>query len=239
MKLIKALDNKFKVNYLYYTMDNPTRIHTVSMMDTTSKKEVYNIWSDTYDTYVAEQKYTGPQELVKKLSTMIMNFKSREIEVLDFGCGTGLVGQEIRNQGISVVVDGLDLSPKMLERAAARECYRNLWELNLMEENITEDLLNPDNVLEDKKTVKLYPVIVSCGVFLEGHAPLEIIDKLVDHLQIEGFLLFTIRDSYLEKEGEKVRKFVTENPRLKVLEKESIAYLENVECSMFLVYRNS
>ena len=58
--------------------------------------------------------------------------------------------------------------------------------------------------------------MTSCGVFLEGHAPIEIIDKLVDHLQIEGFLLFTIRDSYLEKEGEKVKKYILENPRLKV-----------------------
>ena len=219
-------------------MDNSTRIHKASMLDNTSKKEIYNIWSKTYDSYVQEQKYTGPRELVKKLSTMIMNFNSREIEVLDFGCGTGLVGEEIKNQGIGVIVDGLDLSPKMLERARARNCYRNLWELNLMNDIIKNEvncsLEKGDNQDND---IKLYPLIVSCGVFLEGHAPIEIIDKLVDHLEREGLLLFTIRDSYLEKEREKVKKYILQNPRLKVLEKESIAYLENVKCSMFLVYR--
>ena len=53
-------------------MDKLTQIHKESMLDSTSKKEIYNIWSDTYDNYVQEKKYTGPRELVKKLSTMIM-----------------------------------------------------------------------------------------------------------------------------------------------------------------------
>ena len=126
----------------------------------------------------------------------------------------------------------------MLEKARERKCYRNLWELNLMDNIIKNEIHGSlENGIDKNANKKLYPLIVSCGVFLEGHAPIEIIDKLVDHLQIEGFLLFTIRDSYLEKEGEKVKKYILENPRLKVLEKESIAYLENVECSMFLVYR--
>ena len=214
-------------------MDNLNQIHKESMLESTSKKEIYNKWYKTYDSYVQEQKYTGPRELVKKLSTMIMNFNSREIEVLDFGCGTGLVGEEIHKQALKVLVDGIDLSPNMLEKARTRNCYRNLWELNLMDIIIKKQI---DSKIS-KDNIKLYPVIVSCGVFLEGHAPLEIIDKLVDHLEREGFLLFTIRDSYLEKEEEKVKKYILENPRLKVLEKESIAYLENVECSMFLLYK--
>lgn len=219
-------------------MDKLTQIHKESMLESTSKKEIYNIWSDTYDNYVQEQKYTGPRELVRKLSTMIMNFNSREIEVLDFGCGTGLVGAEIHRQGINVIVDGIDLSPNMLEKARKRDVYRNLWELNLMDNIIKNELHGSlENAIDENDNKKLYPLIVSCGVFLEGHGPIEIIDKLVDHLEREGFLLFTIRDSYLEKEGEKVKKYILENPRLKVLEKESIAYLENVECSMFLVYR--
>lgn len=224
-------------------MDNSNKIHTASMLENTSKKEIYNIWSNTYDNYVQEQKYTGPRELVRKLSCMIMNFKSRDIEVLDFGCGTGLVGEEIHKQGVKVIVDGIDLSPNMLEKAKERNCYRNLWEINLMVNSIyidsLEEISREGKVkdIKNNKIKKLYHLIVSCGVFLEGHAPIEIIEKLVDHLEREGLLLFTIRDSYLKQEEENVRKYVTENPRLKVLEKESIDYLENVKCSMFLIYR--
>ena len=43
--------------------------------------------------------------------------------------------------------------------------------------------------------IKLYPLIVSCGVFLEGHAPIEIIDKLVDHLEHLVGGIITIHDS--------------------------------------------
>lgn len=207
-------------------MDQPSRIHSISMLPNTSKREIYNVWSSSYDTYVSEQQYTGPRELVSKLSTMILNFNHQIISVLDFGCGTGLVGQEIKRLGLTVNLDGLDISPKMLELAAEKDCYQNLYELNLLEENIISNC-----------GIKKYGIIVSCGVFLEGHAPLEIIEKLLDHLQIEGCLLFTIRESYLEEQKEKFKKIVLENLRVKVLETQEIDYLKDVKCQMFLLYR--
>ena len=207
-------------------MDQPSRIHSISMLPHTSKREIYNVWSYSYDTYVSEQQYTGPRELVSKLSTMILNFNHQIISVLDFGCGTGLVGQEIKRLGLPIKLDGLDISPKMLELAKEKDCYQNLYELNLLEENISSE-----------KGIKKYGIIVSCGVFLEGHAPLEIIEKLLDHLQIEGFLLFTIRESYLEEQKEKFKKIVLENLRVKVLESQEIDYLKDVKCQMFLLYR--
>lgn len=209
-------------------MDNPSRIHKVSMMNNTSKKEIYNIWSSSYDTYVKEQEYAGPKEIANKLASMILNFNQKKIPILDFGCGTGLVGEEIKNLELPISLDGIDISPMMLEKARARECYKNLMEVNLLDDNILD---------ETTQNIKKYGVIVSCGVFLEGHAPLEIIEKLLDHLQIEGFLLFTIRDSYLENEKDKFKKYVLDNIRVKVLESTEINYLKDVKCHMFLLYR--
>lgn len=45
-------------------------------------------------------------------------------EVLDLGCGTGLVGECLAAR--SQAIDGVDLSPEMLHRARAKNCYRQL-----------------------------------------------------------------------------------------------------------------
>ena len=197
------------------------RIHSLSMEPKTNKREIYNIWASTYEEYVKEQKYFGPKVIAKKLQEIILNINSiHKIEVLDFGCGTGLVGQEIQKLAINCEVDGLDISHQMLVLAGEKNCYRQLYNVNLMEE----------------KLEKKYNLIVSCGVFLEGHAPISMIGKLIDNLDIEGVLMFTIRDSYLESEEEEVKKYILENERVKVLSQESIDYLEGVKCQLFLLF---
>ena len=52
-------------------------------------------------------------------------------EVLDLGCGTGLFGAAVAS--FAGAIDGVDLSPRMLERARARGCYRRLAESDLVE----------------------------------------------------------------------------------------------------------
>jgi trans-aconitate methyltransferase len=47
-------------------------------------------------------------------------------EVVDLGCGTGRTGEWLR--GRVDAIDGVDLTPEMLERAAARGVYRTLRE---------------------------------------------------------------------------------------------------------------
>ena len=209
-------------------MDQLKRLHKFSMDQNTSKKEIYNIWSFSYDSYVSDNKYTGPSELVDRLAGMIMNFHQKNIEVLDFGCGTGLVGHEIKKKNLPVDLDGVDISPQMLVKAGEKACYENLYEKNLLVDSI---------FLPHQKLRKKYEIIISCGVFLEGHAPLEVIENLLDHLHIEGFILFTIRSSYKEKESEKFSKYVMNNLRVKVIESTKINYLQDVDCEMYLLYR--
>jgi predicted TPR repeat methyltransferase len=45
--------------------------------------------------------------------------------VLDLGCGTGMVGENFHNTAGEI--DGVDLSPKMLEQARAKGVYSNLY----------------------------------------------------------------------------------------------------------------
>lgn len=51
---------------------------------------------------------------------------------IDFGCGSGVLGLVLRERGLRRVLDGLDISPVMLELARATGCYRTLERVNLL-----------------------------------------------------------------------------------------------------------
>ena len=51
--------------------------------------------------------------------------------VLDFGCGTGIVGELLDGKGATV--DGADLSSEMLAVAARKGVYRDLIEGNVLD----------------------------------------------------------------------------------------------------------
>ena len=80
--------------------------------------------------------------------------------VADIGCGTGLVGADLRG-----TVDGMDLSPEMLDVARARGVYRALYRVDL-----TGDLaVLPDN----------YGAVVSAGTFTHGHLGPDVLTNLL------------------------------------------------------------
>jgi predicted TPR repeat methyltransferase len=74
--------------------------------------------------------------------------------VLDAGAGTGLLGQAVASAGIGPI-DGIDISPQMLDRARAKGVYRTLTVADL-----TQALPLPDAA---------YRGVVSAGTFTHGH----------------------------------------------------------------------
>ncbi len=80
-------------------------------------------FAETFDTQLAGVLgYHAPEDLVNLLAKLEGNFR----EVLDLGCGTGLAGPLLRP--IAGTLTGVDLSPKMLEKAAERGVYDRLIE---------------------------------------------------------------------------------------------------------------
>jgi len=51
---------------------------------------------------------------------------------IDFGCGSGVLGISLRDAGLRQPLDGLDLSPVMLDLARQTDCYRHLLRANLL-----------------------------------------------------------------------------------------------------------
>ena len=85
--------------------------------------EYFDAFADGFDQQLVNQLgYDIPQ----KLCTLISNHISvhQRVDVLDIGCGTGLCGPLLKP--LSRSLTGVDLSPKMLQRAALRKVYDRL-----------------------------------------------------------------------------------------------------------------
>jgi predicted TPR repeat methyltransferase len=91
--------------------------------------EVFDAHAATFDSdLVKELGYTVPREILEELRGARPG--TALWDVLDLGCGTGLVGVEIASHTRSLV--GVDLSAKMLERAQGRKVYTQLRCADLM-----------------------------------------------------------------------------------------------------------
>ena len=88
-----------------------SNFHNESMRDEVNKEIIYNKWADSYEEYVKNLNYKGPVNLAVKLNNYINIAKITNPNILDFGCGTGLLGKEISlllsNNNI-FTLDGID-----------------------------------------------------------------------------------------------------------------------------------
>ena len=80
-------------------------------------RALYRDWAETYDeTMLQGLNYLSPGKVADLLAAHLAD---RKAAVLDIGCGTGLAGQGLAGHGF-VTLDGLDVSPEMMEVAARR-----------------------------------------------------------------------------------------------------------------------
>ena len=100
-------------------------------------EDYYDEWTveNKYDKDMVDWKYSGPQETV----TLFKKYNSKKgIKILDAGCGTGLVGVELKKNGY-LNLDGADFSQKMLD-LVPKNIYENLFKIDLNQKvNIADD----------------------------------------------------------------------------------------------------
>lgn len=94
--------------------------------DSASIRSYYDDWASGYETDVASWGYEAPAVAVEKLSS---NAQSHA-QIIDVGCGTGLVGAGLAAAGFHDVV-GVDASSASLDICAKTGNYRALTEVDL------------------------------------------------------------------------------------------------------------
>lgn len=114
-----------------------------------------------------------------------INSNDTELEIIDAGCGTGLVGKALDDKGFQNI-DGFDLSHQMVEIAKESKAYRSLTG--------GCDMTNRIESYQDDQ----YQATVCCGVFTLGHVHPMALEELIRITKPQGLLLVSTRKSYYD-----------------------------------------
>lgn len=148
-----------------------------------SCRELYDDWALTYDQHLgdASHGYVGPVEAAKAIVQNIGT--TSDLTILDAGCGTGLSGIAVREAlGDGAIIDGIDISPGMLEIAAQKSIYRKLDAVNLSERIAIDD--------------SSYSAVVCVGTLTGGHVgPIPSLREFVRVVKSSGLVVATIKES--------------------------------------------
>jgi len=95
-------------------------------------KEHYNSLATSYDDVYLRAGYPDPEKVADAVADIAIHSgqELHESQILDFGCGTGLVGKALHDEGFRKI-DGIDVSPNMIAEAKHRGVYQRLDEVLL------------------------------------------------------------------------------------------------------------
>jgi predicted TPR repeat methyltransferase len=86
-------------------------------------QQLFDGFANEFDEHLDRLHYRAP-ELVMAVIAQAYGQPEQALVILDAGCGTGLCGPKLRPYACRL--SGVDLSPGMLEKARARDCYDEL-----------------------------------------------------------------------------------------------------------------
>ena len=176
--------------------------------------EVYRDWAKKYD--YDNDNVLGTVSQPKSVNLLSTKLKDKTARIIDVGCGTGLVGKDLKAQGFSYF-DGIDISKDMLAIAKPRG-YSNLFVGSL-----NKKLPVLDNTYDSAMCV---------GVFTHGHVSSDGFNELCRIVKPGGYLCFTINEGVFEKYGfdRTIIEFEVNNKwRVVSLYKDDYMKLENVK----------
>ena len=147
-------------------------------------EDYYDEWTveNKYDKDMVDWKYSGPQETVDLFAK---NIPTKDIKILDAGCGTGLVGIELKKNGFQNF-DGADFSQKMLD-LIPKNIYQNLFKIDLNKKIDIQD--------------NTYEGITCVGTFTFGHVSPPALDEMVRICITGSLICFTINIGIYEEYG--------------------------------------
>ena len=164
--------------------DVENKVPIYKLKTTEEIMKYYDQWgtNNKYDKDMIEWDYTGPKETVDTFKKYANN---KEIKIYDAGCGTGLVGVELKKNGYTNF-DGVDLSEKLLD-LVPNGLYKNLSKA---------DLNKPLNISDNK-----YDAILCVGTFTFGHVKPQALDEFIRIIKNKGLICFTINEGIYEEYG--------------------------------------
>ena len=164
--------------------DVGNKIPIYKLKTTDEIMKYYDGWSmeNKYDQDMIDWKYSGPKETVEVFKKYA---KKKDIKIYDAGCGTGLVGVELKKVGYHYY-DGADLSQKLLD-LVPKDLYQNLLKMDLNKKIKIQD--------------NIYDAVMCVGTFTFGHVKPPALDEFIRITKNKGLICFTINEGIYEEYG--------------------------------------
>ncbi len=164
--------------------DVGNKVPIYKLKTTKEVMDYYDEWgeNDKYNKDMVDWNYTGPKETV---SAFLKYEKNKDALIFDAGCGTGLVGLELKKFGFKNF-HGADLSKKLLSTIPS----------NLYKKLFRSDLNEPINLEDDT-----YDAIFCVGTFTFGHVRPNALDEFIRITKKGGLICFTINEGIYSDYG--------------------------------------
>mgnify|MGYP001307842969 FL=1 len=164
--------------------DVGNKIPIYKLKTTDEVMKYYDEWGDKdkYNKDMVDWNYTGPKETSE---TFNKHQENKDILIFDAGCGTGLVGQELKKYGFKYF-HGADLSQTLLD-TVPKNLYQKLTKVDL-------------NQPIDTKS-NSYDSVMCVGTFTFGHVKPNALDEFVRITKLGGLICFTINEGIHEEYG--------------------------------------
>ena len=164
--------------------DVGNKIPIYKLKTTDEVMKYYDEWGikNKYDQDMIDWKYSGPKETVQVFKKYA---KNKDIKIYDAGCGTGLVGVELKKFGYNYF-DGADLSQKLLD-LVPKELYQKLSKIDL----------NKNIQIKDNE----YDAVMCVGTFTFGHVKPHALDEFIRISKNKSLICFTINEGIYEEYG--------------------------------------
>tara|TARA_Y100001970_G_scaffold245826_1_gene313182 strand:- start:908 stop:1537 length:630 start_codon:yes stop_codon:yes gene_type:complete len=164
--------------------DVGNKVPIYKLKKTDEVMKYYDEWGEgnKYDKDMDEWNYTGPKETTE---VFIKYEKNKNAKIYDAGCGTGLVGVELKKYGFSDF-HGADLSQKLLD-LVPKNLYQKLDKV---------DLNKPISVQDNS-----FDAVMCVGTFTFGHVRPPALDEFIRITKKKGLICFTINEGIYEEYG--------------------------------------
>jgi len=164
--------------------DVGNKIPIYKLKTTDEVMEFYDEWGnkDKYNKDMVDWDYTGPKETVNTFKKYTEN---KDILIFDAGCGTGLVGKELKKFGYNNF-EGADLSQTLLD-SIPKDLYKKLNRIDLNQQIKVND--------------NFYDAVMCVGTFTYAHVKPNALDEFVRITKNKGLICFTINEGIHEEYG--------------------------------------
>jgi len=164
--------------------DVGNKIPIYKLKTTDEVMEFYDEWGDKdkYNKDMIDWNYTGPKETVNIFKKYTEN---KDMLIFDAGCGTGLVGKELKKFGYNNF-HGADLSQTLLD-SIPKNLYKKLNRIDLNQIIKVED--------------DFYDTVMCVGTFTYAHVKPNALDEFIRITKNKGLICFTINEGIYQEYG--------------------------------------